>query len=218
MKKYQLLLTALGILFFTACGNNQPKQKDTNVSEETPAITMESKQVFDPTTLGEEPLLAIETSDGVIVVKLYKDTPKHRDNFIKLASEGFYNGVIFHRVIKDFMIQTGDPDSKNPTPNTRYGTGGPGYTIPAEILPQHKHKKGALAAARKGDNVNPDKESSGSQFYIVQNVGGTPHLDGAYTVFGEVVEGLEVVDKIATIATNSERPVKDIFIVSIKPV
>jgi len=220
MKKYQILLTALGILFFAACGNNQSKQQPTKVSseEETPTTTMETKQVFDPSSLGEEPLLAIETTDGVIIVKLYKDTPKHRDNFIKLASEGFYNGVIFHRVIKDFMIQTGDPDSKNPTQGARYGMGGPGYTIPAEILPRYRHKKGTLAAARRGSN-NPNKESSGSQFYIVHNAGGTPHLDGDYTVFGEVVKGLEVVDKIALTATNSaERPVRDIFIVGIKPV
>ncbi len=218
MKKTQIFLAALSVLFVAACVNNQPKQKEVKAPEETPTTTMTTKQVFDPATLGEEPVLAIETSEGVIVVKLYKETPKHRDNFVKLASEGFYDGVIFHRVIKDFMIQTGDPDSKNPTPDGHYGTGGPDYTIPAEILPQFKHKKGTLAAARKGDAVNPEKASSGSQFYIVHNAKGTPHLDGAYTIFGEVVEGMEVVDKIGNAPTKpGDRPVKDIFIVSVKP-
>jgi len=126
--------------------------------------------------------------------------------------------LIFHRVIKGFMIQGGDPDSRNPQPGARYGMGGPDYTIPAEILPQYKHKKGALAAARKGDAVNPNKESSGSQFYIVEDPRTCAQLDGAYTVFGETISGLDVVDKIAATATGAgDRPVKDIFIVSILP-
>ena len=110
----------------------------------------------------------IETTKGNITVMLYDDTPLHRDNFVKLAESGFYEGLLFHRVINNFMIQAGDPMSKNAAPNARLGNGGPGYTIPAEIVyPTHFHKKGALAAARTGDNVNPKRESSGSQFYIV---------------------------------------------------
>lgn len=179
---------------------------------------METKQLFDPAALGEEPVLAIETSEGVITVKLYKDTPLHRDNFVKLAAEGYYNGLIFHRVINHFMIQGGDPESRNPQANARYGMGGPSYTIPAEILPQYKHKKGALAAARKGDAVNPQKESSGSQFYIVHDAGSCAQLNGSYTVYGETISGLEVIDKIATTQTGAaDRPVKDIFIISIQP-
>ena len=231
----------------------------------------------------------ISTSLGDIVVKLYDETPLHRDNFLKLAKEGYYDGTIFHRVIKNFMVQGGDPDSKNPQPNAQYGTGGPDYTIEAEIKPTLYHKRGALAAARTGDEVNPERRSSGSQFYIVwgdvynegqmgdlskrmemmaqQNifsrlaaenkskimdlrrnrdregllalqdelvakakelakkegglseeqkqiystVGGTPHLDGQYTVFGEVTEGLEVVEKIQSTQTRrGDRPVEDI--------
>jgi cyclophilin family peptidyl-prolyl cis-trans isomerase len=186
----------------------------------------------------------LETSEGNIVLQLYEDTPQHSENFLKLVKESYYDGIIFHRVISNFMIQAGDPNSKNPTPDGRYGSGGPNYKIPAEILPNHHHKKGVLAAARTN---NPAKESSGSQFYIVQGTvfdiedlkameenkksvnpafkfseeaiknytttGGTPHLDGEYTVFGEVIEGLDVVDKIAATETRpGDRPVKDIFI------
>jgi cyclophilin family peptidyl-prolyl cis-trans isomerase len=186
----------------------------------------------------------LETSEGNIVLQLYEDTPLHSENFLKLVKDKYYNGVIFHRVIANFMIQSGDPKSKNPTPDGRYGSGGPDYRIPAEILPGHHHKKGVLAAARTS---NPAKESSGSQFYIVQGkifdledlkveeekkkavnpdfkfseeavknyttIGGTPHLDGEYTVFGEVIEGLDVLDKIAFTETRpGDRPVKDIFI------
>ena len=234
----------------------------------------------------------IQTTLGDIIVRLYDETPLHRDNFVKLAKEGYYDGTIFHRVIKDFMIQGGDPDSKNPASNGRYGTGGPDYTIEAEIKPELIHKRGALAAARQGDEVNPERRSSGSQFYIVwgqqykasqmgqldkqmrmqaelhifnelvqqnrkrimdlrrnrdqeglmdlQNdlvaqthaiaeqrgvkglsevqkgvystVGGTPHLDGQYTVFGEVEEGLDIVGKIQAVATHpGDRPKEDIF-------
>ena len=182
----------------------------------------------------------IETNMGNMKVKLYNSTPQHRDNFIKLANEKFYDGIIFHRVISGFMIQGGDPNSKNPTPGKGYGNGGPGYTIPAEI--GLHHFKGALSAARQGDNVNPNRESSGSQFYVVQGtkqtdqtlhqmstqngitysdaevalykeLGGTPFLDGGYTVFGEVVEGMDVIDKIAGVATNKnlgDRPEEDV--------
>ena len=241
-----------------------------------------------------ETRLKIETTAGDIVVKLYNETPKHRDNFIKLAQEGMYNGTLFHRVIKDFMIQAGDPQSKNAPKGQSLGRGDVGYTIPAEfVYPQYFHKRGALSAARQGDNVNPKKESSGCQFYIVTGkvyndqsllsmeeqinqmhlqsafnalaqkhmkdiykmrregdqeglmklqdelieqaekemagklrfqftpeqvkayttVGGTPHLDGEYTVFGEVLEGMDVVDKIQRVKTDrNDRPEEDVVI------
>ena len=235
--------------------------------------------------------IKISTTIGDITVRLYDETPLHRDNFVKLAKEGYYDGTIFHRVIKNFMIQGGDPDSRNPAPGAHYGTGGPGYTIAAEIKPGIYHKRGALAAARQGDEVNPERRSSGSQFYIVwgdvykegqlaqlskqlemqaqqgifnslvaerraeilqmrknrdqaglmalqerliaetekvakeqgvggltdaqkqiyTTVGGTPHLDGQYTVFGEVTEGMDIVEKIQQTATHpGDRPVEDI--------
>ena len=170
-------------------------------------------------SIGEEPVLKISTTDGDMTVRLYKDTPLHRDNFVKLAKSGFYNGILFHRVIKNFMIQVGDPLTKDSTQVAKFGTGGPDYTIPAEILPQFTHKKGALAAARRGDAVNPAKESSGSQFYIVHDAAGCSHLDGEYTIFGEVIEGLEVVDAIANEPVGSrDLPVKKIQIISIIPV
>ena len=179
----------------------------------------EKKLSFDPATLGEEPVLGIQTSKGVITVKLYRETPLHRDNFVKLAAEDFYDGIIFHRVIKGFMIQAGDPTSKNPKPGARYGAGGPGYTVDAEFRQQYKHKKGALAAARQGDQVNPKKASSGSQFYIVENAAACAQLDGAYTVFGETISGFDVIDKIAATATDpADRPTEDIVIIDIKPV
>lgn len=240
-------------------------------------------------------LVKFETSVGNFVVELFNDTPIHRDNFIKLVNEGYYNGVLFHRVINEFMIQTGDPDSKTAQPGQRLGAGGPGYTLEAEIhYPQHFHRRYALAAARQGDQVNPQKRSSGSQFYIVTGkrvlpaqldqlsqqlknqqlqsifsglaqqhmdriramqmaqdqaglnalrdsliaeteaiaarnpltitdevreayttVGGTPHLDGAYTVFGQVVDGTAVIDSIECVATDgSDRPKEDIRIIS----
>lgn len=235
----------------------------------------------------------ITTSLGNITVRLYDETPLHRDNFLKLAKEGFYNGTLFHRVIRDFMIQGGDPDSVNAPAGKRLGTGGPDYTLEAEIHPALFHKRGALAAARQGDEVNPERRSSGSQFYIVwgqtyndgqlrqmgkqlemqrlqgifqslaadhraeilqlrrdrnrtglqelldrlaaeaetkaktlgpvlteaqmeaySSVGGTPHLDGQYTVFGEVVEGLDIVDRIQQVETLSgDRPKADVVVV-----
>lgn len=240
-------------------------------------------------------IVEIVTTEGPIKVKLYGDTPRHRDNFLKLAEEGYYNGVLFHRVIKDFMVQTGDPESKDAAPGAQLGAGDPGYTIEAEILyPRHYHKYGALAAARTGDQFNPERRSSGSQFYIVtgekqsertmdmmqermvndvkqnywmklqkENIGrirelqasgdrdsleqfrlllverleaevkvpelpdqlkkdyiefgGTPHLDNQYTVFGEVLEGMETVEKIQNVPTDSsDRPKEDIRIISMK--
>lgn len=242
-----------------------------------------------PNKENENSKLLVETNMGDIKILLYDDTPLHRDNIIKLAKKGFYDDVLFHRVIKDFMIQVGDPDSKKATPGQRLGSGSPGYTIPAEIVyPAHFHKRGAVAAARRGDDINPKRESSGSQFYIVtgqrfndealevtelgilrrkhqaifdellkkyeddllllqsdtialktlqdsivaqterrvdtvsyrftpeqsrayKELGGTPHLDRDYTVFGEVIEGMDVVDKIQSVETGEfDRPVEDV--------
>ncbi|KGF39255.1 peptidylprolyl isomerase [Prevotella denticola DNF00960] len=236
--------------------------------------------------------LKIKTTEGDIVIRLYDETPRHRDNFLKLAKNGYFNGTLFHRVIKDFMIQGGDPDSKNAPKGKILGTGGPDYTIPAEfVYPRYFHKRGALSAARTGDEVNPDRESSGSQFYIVwgkiykpaelkqmerqmamqqeqevfnllakehreeimefrrkrdqaglqtlqeqlieetkkicrqkgkptftteqteayTTVGGTPFLDNQYTVFGEVEEGINVVERIQNRKTDrNDRPTEDV--------
>ncbi len=265
------------------------------------AICASTGNIFAQTTdmtssqLPAGPTVDIKTTVGDIKVRLYDDTPLHRDNFIKLATDGFYDGVLFHRVINDFMVQTGDPNSKNATPDSHLGAGDPGYTIDAEIdYPRHFHKYGALAAARTPDNVNPEKKSSGSQFYIVtgkkydrptlqglsrrmadkslqayfrqltidhkseiqamqaandttglenlrqelirqteanvrpegmpedvmktyETVGGTPFLDGDYTVFGEVISGMDTVEKIQKAATDpADRPKEDIKIISVK--
>ena len=193
----------------------------------------------------KRPRVEIRTELGNIVVELYNETPQHRDNFLKLAKEGYYDSLLWHRIIPAFMIQGGDPNSKKATPGTPLGSGGPGYTVPAEIVPGLIHKKGALAAARQGYQVNPTRASSGSQFYIVQGkpfteveldqisqrsarsgspvtytaeqkqtyatLGGAPHLDGSYTIFGEVVEGLEVIDKIAMVERlPGDRPASDV--------
>lgn len=182
----------------------------------------------------------IETEYGNMKVELSDLTPQHRDNFVKLVEEGFYDDLLFHRVIAGFMIQGGDPDSKTAGPTQQLGSGGPGYTVPAEIVPQLIHQKGALCAARKGDQVNPERASSGSQFYLVQgqptqpqmleaiqaqggfnytpeqleayaNNPGTPFLDQQYTVFGMVIEGLDVIDKIAAVQTApGDRPVEPV--------
>lgn len=168
--------------------------------------------------LPEEPVFDIVTTMGIIKVKLYKNTPKHRDNFVKLVKEKFYNDILFHRVINGFMIQTGDPYTKDTAMVNFYGQGGPGYTIQAEFVKEYTHKKGALAAARKGDIANPKKASSGSQFYIVQDEVGCSHLDGQYTVFGETISGLDVIDRIAAVPTDPyDRPRRDVKILLIKP-
>lgn len=194
--------------------------------------------------------VVMETTAGTMEFILYNETPKHRDNFIKLAQEQYFDSLLFHRVIKDFMIQGGDPDSKYAEAGARLGEGGPEYRIDAEFVPTLMHKRGALAAAREGDGVNPMKKSSASQFYIVwgkvytgeeiesmsqrmkevgmgeltaeqkelyTTVGGTPFLDGQYTVFGEMTKGLEVVDKIQNVSTDMyDRPNEDVRIISIK--
>lgn len=152
-------------------------------------------------------LVTITTPQGEIKLILFEETPKHKANFLKLANEGFYNGTTFHRIIENFMIQGGDPNSKNESPNDD-GAGSPGYTIPAEFNPELKHVRGALAAAR---TENPAKESSGSQFYIVQNEFGTPFLDGNYTVFGQTISGFDVVDAIAKQPKDfRDRPLADV--------
>lgn len=147
-------------------------------------------------------LITMTTSKGTMYLILYDETPKHKENFIKLANEGFYNGLGFHRVMKNFMIQGGDPNSKDPAKKNLLGQGGPGYTVPAEFVSKYKHKKGALAAARQGDRANPAKASSGSQFYIVHNASKCKHLNGSYTVYGEVIKGMEVIDKIANVPVS----------------
>ena len=167
----------------------------------------------------EEPEFIIETTHGTMKVKLYSKTPQHRDNFAKLVSEKYYDGIRFHRVIEGFMIQTGDPYSRDTAMINRWGTGGPDYTVPAEFIAEYGHKKGALAAARKGDMANPKKASSGSQFYIVHDPNSCRHLDGQYTVFGEVTEGLDVIDVIASVDTDRyDRPHEDVIINSITKV
>ena len=193
-------------------------------------------------------LVEVQTDFGNMVIELFDDTPKHRDNFFKLTEEGFFDGLLFHRVIEGFMIQGGDPNSRNAKPGQGLGAGGPGYTIHAEITGNpHMHIKGSLAAARQPDNVNPQLKSSGSQFYIVQGkkmsaqememmerrtgieytdeqkeayqtLGGTPFLDGQYTVFGRVVSGLEVIDKIASVKkAPGDRPIEDLKM-TVKPI
>lgn len=236
---------ALSLAFLnSAC--NSPK----NSSESAPAVSAPAQEEAKPTPQPENKKtmntrVKVTTSQGVMVVELYNETPLHRDNFIKLVKEGFYNDLLFHRCIKGFMAQGGDPESRGASPSKALGMGGPGYTIPAEFNANFVHKKGALAAARQGDQVNPKKASSGSQFYIVQGqqlndnqitqfesraamklpgfkytdaqrqvyktVGGTAMLDMDYTVFGEVVEGLDVLDKILAQPTKpGDRPVTDI--------
>ncbi len=191
----------------------------------------------------QETLIKMKTSEGTLILKLYDDVPEHKANFEKLVNEGVYDSLLFHRVIQGFMIQGGDPDSKNATPEQMLGNGDLGYKVPAEFRPNRIHKRGALAAARDG---NPQKASSAIQFYIVQGLkytedqletisqksgveytdeqkeiykteGGTPFLDQEYTVFGELVEGFEVLDKIAGTPTGAaDRPVDDVRILSAK--
>lgn len=225
MKKYLYLLIALAVL--AGCKNrNKGKEAADATPEEIelgvePTDTLAAKKAAE--ALPEEPVFDIVTNMGTIRVKLYKDTPRHRDNFEKLALSSYYDSTLFHRVINGFMIQGGDPFTKDTALVAQYGEGGPKYTIPAEMrdadgAPLHRHKKGALAAARVGDLANPFKASSGSQFYLVQDPDHCVHLDGEYTVFGETVAGLNVIDKIAAVVTDRrDRPVADVRILSIRP-
>lgn len=288
-KRFSLLLLAVAVVAMLG-GYAYSRSKSKVVM--TSQITSQA-----PVIEKGDALVDIKTSVGDIRVRLFGDTPAHRDNFLKLVKEKYYDGVLFHRVINEFMVQTGDPESKTATENTRLGAGGPDYTLEAEIVyPRHFHHRGALAAARQADQVNPERRSSGSQFYIVtgkayneqqlaqmerqlqmarkqeifnklaeerrdsiitlrknrdqaslqalqdelvaitekkaaenpatltdeqkkaySTVGGTPHLDGQYTVFGEVVSGMDVVEKIEKSQTNSQdRPLDDIRIISMK--
>lgn len=289
MHKTLFLITTL-LISLTSCnaGTSQTSQDNNDTINKNTMTTNTSATSTDV-------MVDIKTSAGDIRILLYGDTPKHRDNFLKLVNENFYNGTLFHRVINEFMIQAGDPESKGAPAGKMLGSGGPGYQIDAEIVyPKHFHKRGALAAARQGDQVNPERKSSGSQFYIVtgkvyndssikqmegqlgmmqkqrifnglasqyrdsimsmrrnrdqvglqklQNelialteaevaknpakftdeqrqayttVGGTPHLDNDYTVFGEVISGMDVVAKIEKTKTGmADRPTEDIKIIS----
>ena len=223
---------ALALLLAAGCKNRPGGTGTDSPVQDTTAVRTgidpadSTAAVKASATLPEEPVFDIVTNMGTIKVRLYKDTPRHRDNFEKLALSGYYDSLLFHRVIREFMIQGGDPYTRDTSSAAvqMYGQGGPGYTIPAEIVrdetgaPIHRHKKGALAAARRGDAANPLKESSGSQFYIVHNPDNCVHLDGEYTVFGEVVAGLNVIDKIAAVKTGRmDLPVREVRIQSIRP-
>ena len=240
MKKILLSLSILTLLF-TSCKDAAEKKAAENKNAEAPKTETASTPAAAPVD-AKNYTVTISTEYGDMKFKLYDETPKHRDNFIKNVQDGFYNGTLFHRVIKDFMIQGGDPLSKNAAPKTPLGMGSisnPPQRIPYEFKPQYIHKKGALAAARDG---NPEKASSDCQFYIVhgkkmtdaeidgiqmqnamrytpeqreilKTLGGTPFLDNGYTVFGEITEGLDVLDKIASVekeAQYGDRPVKDV--------
>ena len=217
MKKF--VYFALIALLAIGCKGRAQKADDPDVQQEPDTVAVAKAAQ----ALPQEPVFDIVTSMGTIRVKLYKDTPRHRDNFEKLALSKYYDGLLFHRVINGFMIQGGDPFTRDTSLVDRYGEGGPSYTIPAEMraddgTPLHRHKKGALAAARRGDLANPFKASSGSQFYIVQDPDNCIHLDGEYTVFGETVAGLNVIDKIAATPTDrQDRPLRDVRILSIRP-
>lgn len=222
------LCIAGAIILAASCGNSTKKaekQAAEAAAEQARLDSLEQAEMQKKqeqamatlATLPEEPVFEIVTNMGTMKVKLYSQTPKHRENFAKLALSGYYDGLLFHRVISGFMIQGGDPLTKNPANADKFGTGGPGYTVPAEFVPEYTHKKGALAAARRGDAANPMKESSGSQFYIVQNEAACAALDGDYTVFGETISGLDVIDKIAAVQTDQrDRPVNDVKILSVK--
>lgn len=225
MKRFlYFTFVCVAALLIAGCGNKKKAEAEAAAAEAQADSIAAAQATQDSlkmektiSELSEEPVLDIITNLGTMTVKLYSGTPKHRDNFVKLALSGFYNGVLFHRVINGFMIQAGDPLSKDEAQKAAWGTGGPGYTVPAEFVKEYRHKKGALAAARRGDAANPYKESSGSQFYIVQDERACAQLDGAYTVFGEVIEGLPVIDKIASVQTDGrDRPVNPVKIITVK--
>lgn len=234
MKRY--LTLAVLVLLAASCGGRHGKQDGDGAAADSLATETaqkpEGKSRAAKTTakadtvsltnyknrLPQEPIFDIVTSMGTIRVKLYKDTPKHRDNFTKLALSHFYDDVLFHRVIDGFIIQGGDPFTRDTSRVEEWGEGGPGYTIDAEIVPAHRHLRGALAAARRGNLANPMKESSGSQFYLVQDSTNCKHLNGEYTVFGETIGGLNVIDRIARVQTDRlDRPVRPVVIRRIRP-
>ena len=204
MKRIVLILAAAMAIASCACRNESEQAAETQTE-------MEKTQIA-------EPEFEMVTTHGTMKIKLYSMTPKHRDNFVKLVNEKYYDGMRFHRVIEGFMIQGGDPYSRDTSKINLWGQGGPDYTVPAEFVNQYWHKKGAIAAARKGDMANPTKASSGSQFYIVHDENNCLHLDGQYSIFGEVTEGLEVIDRIAAVPTDAyDRPYEDVMIISVKP-
>jgi peptidylprolyl isomerase/peptidyl-prolyl cis-trans isomerase B (cyclophilin B) len=277
---HRISLLVLIAVFISACSSNEENTEGKIEKQEVKKLS--------PEELAKVDMVLIETEFGNMKVRLYDETPKHKSNFLKLANDGFFNDVLFHRVINQFMIQGGDPDSRNAAPGVMLGNGGPGYDIDAEFNDSLFHVKGTIAAAREGDDINPMKMSSGSQFYLVQGnkwtdedlddleikissneylkshpaimeelmkyqeaedmknynklfeslpkkkdfkriripdfkrkayktIGGVPHLDNNYTVFGEVVEGIEVIDKIAAVETDGrDRPKKDVKM-TIKP-
>lgn len=245
MKKISSFLAVCCCILFANCSSNThqeveaPADSRPDVQEEQVAVVEESSNMHNMDSLTK---VLIKTTMGDIKIVLYDNTPKHKENFIQLVKNNYYTDVLFHRIIQGFMIQTGDPDSKGAPAGQQLGMGGPGYTIPAEFNAENYHKRGAVAAAR---NNNPAKASSGSQFYIVDgrkfaenelrqiemqmgkhftdaqkavymNVGGAPFLDGDYTVFGEVVEGMDVVDKIAAQPKDRfDRPKEDIKIIGV---
>ena len=217
------LCIAGAAVLVSGCGSKKAKEAQQKaeqaLADSLAAVAAEESKAVQARidALPEEPVFDIITNMGTIKVKLYSGTPKHRENFAKLSFSKYYDGIIYHRVINGFMIQGGDPLTKDIYADpAKYGTGGPDYTIPAEFVPEYTHKKGALAAARRGDAANPLKESSGSQFYIVQNESTCAQLDGNYTVFGQTVEGFDVIDKIAAVETNNrDCPVTPVKIITI---
>ena len=215
MKK---IIFGLAILFMAASAMSSCSSRSGKKSAAEAELSDSTKTVMEMEKMKmEEPEFELVTSHGTMKLKLYSKTPKHRENFTKLVAEKYYDGMRFHRVIEGFMIQGGDPYSRDTAQINLWGQGGPGYTVPAEFVNEYWHKKGAIAAARKGDMANPRKASSGSQFYIVHDENACLHLDGQYTIFGEVTEGLDVIDKIATVATDRyDRPYEDVMIISIK--
>ncbi len=216
------VLLALAALMVSGCGSSS--SEGTGSADAVPYRIMSDEEIFplfDPYVIPEEPVFDIVTSLGTIRVKLYKETPLHRDNFARLVAGRMLEGTLFHRVIDGFMIQGGDPGTKDPrTPQEEYGMRDLGYWIPAEFVEGIRHTKGALAAAREGDDINPDKASSSTQFYLVQSEEGCKHLDGSYTVFGQTVEGMDVIDRIASVPRNArdvpDEPVKILAIRMVK--
>jgi cyclophilin family peptidyl-prolyl cis-trans isomerase len=207
------IISAVMLLAFASCGQHGRRAA---AEAQTDSTSITDSMV---NKLIEEPEFDIITNKGTMRVKLYSKTPKHRDNFVKLVKERYYDGIRFHRVIEGFMIQAGDPFSRDTAKIDMWGQGGPDYTVPAEFVNEYWHKKGALAAARKGDMANPKKASSGSQFYIVHDENACLHLDGQYTIFGEVIEGLNVIDRIARVDVDRyDRPMEDVIITAVKAV